>query len=242
MIRGVQNLDEAPPRHRDEIRRAAARAIRLAGARPPLVYVGIGMTGVVFCDAAGKRAWKVARHPDSAMLEEEAEWLRVASTVPGVREHVSRHVRFHERANVIERECVGLGGPRSERERKRTGLHELHEKIGKAMQAYGYSAPEYKEDSYVYAPGRGWLLVDAGFAHLKGTRLAARAGEVLKGARFAGERPSDLAWALRMEAGKTVPTKAAHGLSDKLLALADAEVEPKKRTRGHVLRRLKDVA
>jgi hypothetical protein len=92
------------------------------------------------------------------------------------------------------------------------------------MMRYGWSAPEYKDDSYVYARGRGWVLVDASMPHRVGSRLAARAGEVLAGKRFYNTRPADLAWEIRMESGRTIPPATAERLSERLLALPDAEV------------------
>lgn len=224
--RALQNLEHAPSRYQGEVRSAAARALR-AGARAPLEYIGMGMTGVVFCDARG-RGFKVGRRDSPVhrkMLSEEAEWLSVAATVPEIRAHVPRFYRYHRRENVIERECL--------RAQERRGYHTprvdrytMHERIDRAMRAHGWSSPEFKDDSYVFSPGRGLVLVDASMPHRVGKRLAARAAEVLRGARFFDESPSDLAWALRMEAGKSLPSDFAHRMSDRLLSLPRAEERP----------------
>lgn len=225
-VRALQNLNDAPRGYEAEVRAAAARALR-AGARPPLTFVGMGMTGVVFEDARG-RGFKVGRRlsPENRKaLSDEADWLRVASTVPEIRGRVARFGRYHRALNVIEREHV-KSGVRPTWSPKRAGRQdrwELHETIGRAMRRHGWSAPEFKEDSYVFAPGRGWVLVDASLAHRVGSRLAARAGEVLRGVRFSGDSPSDLAWEIRMESGKTIPPHIAERLSDRLLALPNAE-------------------
>lgn len=228
-LRVLVDADRAPERYAADVRRAAVRALRV-GAKRPLRYVGMGMTAIVLCDARG-RAFKVGRRPDSAanraMLHDEAEWLRVASAMPEVRRHVARFYRFHAAENVIERECVRGGSHREDRNNAR---YDLHRAIEKAMLRHGWSAPEYKDDSYVYASGRGWVLVDASMAHLVGTRLAARAARTLKGESFEGDSPSDLAFALRAEAGRTLPERTAHSLSDKLLALRDLSRRSRRRT------------
>lgn len=215
-----------PARYATDIRRAALRAVRLAEAKPPLDYKGIGMTAVVFCDRRGI-GYKVARHPEQAinrtMIAEEAEWLRTASAAPELRGKIARLRHHHSRASIIERECIfgdSIGW------RRRDTRREVHQEIAHVMRRYGWSAPEFKDDSYIYTSGRGWVLVDASMPHRTGSRLAARAGETLKGHRFHNERPSDLAWEIRMEAGKTLPEKLAMRLSERLLALPDAERFP----------------
>ncbi len=214
-------------RDEDEEIALARRKAFAAGARHPIDYVGRGMTGVVFRDARG-RGYKVARNDRTArhIVGEEAEWLRAASPVPELRRHIARLVRYHRGLGVIEREHIAAAPvPYGYSGKRRL----LWEEIVRVMKPYGWSAPEYKEDSFVYARGRGWVLVDAGFVHRKGTRLAARAGEVLRGRRFHGEKPSDLAWQLRMEGGRTLPERTAEHLSRRLLDLPDAERMP---TRG----------
>jgi hypothetical protein len=188
----------------------------------------MGMMGIVFKDARG-RGFKVAHGYDRELgrqaIAEEAEWLATASTVPELKGKIARLRRFHPGLSVIEREFVmdkGRGARKPQASR-----WEAHKQIGSAMRPYGWSQPEYKDDSYVNASGRGWVLVDAGLAHRTGTRLAARAAETLRGVRFHGEKPADLAWALRMEAGRSLPEKTAMSLSAKLLKLPDADVYPR---------------
>jgi hypothetical protein len=78
MVR-IANEREIPSRYEADIVDAADRAVAVQ-AREPLEYIGIGMTGVVFCDARGI-GYKAARRPDHKidrlMIAEEAEWLRV---------------------------------------------------------------------------------------------------------------------------------------------------------------------
>lgn len=213
-----------PAGYQADVRNAAARALR-AGARAPLEYIGIGMTGVVFCDARG-RGFKVGRRDtptNRKMLSEEAEWLATATTVPEIRANVPRFYRYHRRLNVIERECLRAQDRRGRYHTPRLDRHELHQRIDRAMRRHGWSAPEFKDDSYVFSPGRGLVLVDASMPHRVGRRLAARAAEALRGTRFFDESPSDIAWALRMEAGKSLPADFAHRMSDRLLSLPHAE-------------------
>jgi hypothetical protein len=75
-----------------------------AGAVPPLEYLGIGMTGVVFRDREGL-AYKVPRPGAEDSIADEADWLRTASQVPYVRDHVVRFVRLAPNG-VLVREAV----------------------------------------------------------------------------------------------------------------------------------------
>jgi hypothetical protein len=199
--------------YRDEIEDAAARIVA-SGAHAPLTFVGMGQFGVVFCDERGV-GFKAGRRPDSKSnrdaMAEEAEWLRVASTVPGVREHVARFRRYHPSTVVIERECVKA---QALNRRVKADRWQLHRAIEAAMIPYGYAAPEYKDDSYVWSSGRGWILVDASMPAKVGGRLVAEAARTMAGQTE--EDPGDLAFHVRMESGRTItPTRAAR-LSERL--------------------------
>lgn len=225
----IANPDDIPSRYESDVTRAARRAVRMAGARAPLQYIGLGMTGVVFCDRRDI-AFKVARKPNESisrkLITEEANWLRVASTVPSIRGRVARFRRYHRSAAILERECVHATRPERRPARQRW---DIHREIESAMLPYGYTAPEYKDDSYVFTRGRGWVLVDASMPSEVGSRLAARAAETLRGKRFLNERPSDLAFQIRMESGRTLPAALAQRLSDKLEALPTRHGVPKRR-------------
>lgn len=97
---------------------------------------------------------------------------------------------------------------------------EFHQKLGAVMEKYGFSSPEFKEDSYRYVRGRGWVLVDASMPSRVGTRLIALASRVLSGERVPEGDPQDLAFAVRMESGRTIDPARAKRLSDRLEALA----------------------
>jgi hypothetical protein len=174
-----------------------------AGAVPPLDYLGAGATSVVFCDARG-HGFKTARRADSTMLVDEAEWLAAAAKVPGVREHVARFHAYHPGQAVIERECVASDHDNDPAWRWRRGhdLFNLHQHIGKLMEKHaGWSAPEYKGDSYIVTENRGPVLVDAGFVYRLGRRLLHYVADVLEGRRpwRKHESPDDLAFYLRRE-------------------------------------------
>jgi hypothetical protein len=192
-----------------ELDEAAVRAAR-AGAKGDLEYQGAGATGIVFCDDRGN-AFKVARRGREDSVAEEAEWLTKAAQVPGAREHVARNTRYNKKHDVLVRECVRgtTGTPR-----QTSKLFDIHKDIRAAMGPYGWLSPEFKEDSYVMARGRGAVLVDASSAVRVGGELVRYAQDVLAGRRPQTERLEDIAWAVRQERGGSIPTAVA----DKLLA------------------------
>lgn len=193
----------------DELDEAARRAAA-AGAVGDLEYQGAGATGIVFCDQR-QTAFKVARRGREESVAEEAEWLVKAAQVPGVREHVARGTRYDKKHDVLVRECVR--GP-SGTFRQTSKLFDLHKDIRKGMSSYGWLSPEFKEDSYVIARGRGPVLIDASSAVRVGNELVRYAQDVLAGRRPQTERLEDIAWAVRQERGGSIPTAVA----DKLLA------------------------
>ena len=190
----------------------AGRRVLLVGGIPPLEYQGMGGSGVVFCDQQGK-AYKAARLGIAEeSIKEEADWLRVASSIPHVALHVARFIDYHPKEHVIERECVRWAKPGRPRKQDRW---ELHKTFYDAMVPYGFGQPEFKDDSFVYARGRGWVLVDAGFAVHKGIRLVKKAVDLMKGGA-SYERPEDVAWEVRMESGSTIPPHIALKLDHRL--------------------------
>lgn len=197
--REVVDDEHAPQVVKMELPNITARAIS-AGAVPPLSYMGAGMTSVVFCDANG-RGWKVARRPNASLrrsLLEEAEWLADAGQVPYVQDHVTKIHAFHKAEIAIERECVKgrTGGWGS------SGIRQVHDEISARMEPFGWSAPEFKEDSYVLSPGRGWVLVDASMPRRFGPKLIQKVTDLLTGRDDTDsgyERPSDYAFAVRIE-------------------------------------------
>ena len=198
-----------------ELDDAADRAVA-AGAVGDLEYQGAGATGIVFCDERGT-AYKVARPGPSRedSVAQEAEWMSKAAQVPGVREHVVRNARYDRKHKVLIRECVrGKVGT----SRDTSKLFDMHKDIRKAMTPYGWLSPEFKEDSYVVARGRGSVLVDASSALRVGGELVRYAQDVLAGRRPQTERLEDIAFTIRHERGGSIPERVADTLLAKLRA------------------------
>lgn len=204
------------------------RRVRKAGARGPLEYIGAGMTAVVLCDGRG-RGWKVGRRTDKhlrAMLEDEAEWMSDANRTKAVRSHVAKFYRFHPGPLAIERECVRGRAGRWGDESK---LHDLHRQIEKDMLPQGWTAPEFKGDSYIfrqvgepdqygdYKYGTP-VLVDASMPQKVGRKLVEYVESVLdkKAKLREGDRLSDLAFYVRRERGETIPAGDAERLLERL--------------------------
>ena len=209
----ITNRDEISDRDLralgDELDEAAVRAGE-AGAVGALTYQGAGASGIVFCDER-TIAFKVARRGREASVSEEGEWLTKAAQVPGVREHVARDARYDKKHNVLVRECVvGPIGTSNQTSK----LFDLHKGIRAGMTPYGWLSPEFKEDSYVMARGRGPVLVDASSAIRVGGELVRYAQDVLAKRRPQTERLEDIAFAIRAERGGSIPTAVA----DKVLA------------------------
>lgn len=191
----------------------AARRAAAAGAVGDLTYRGAGMTGIVFCDEQ-KTAYKVARPGAEGVVEEEAAWMARAAHVPGVREHVARGARYDKHQNVLVRECVI--GP-SGTPRHTSKLFKLHQETRAAMRPYGWLSPEFKEDSYVMARGRGPVLVDASMALRVGGELVRYAQAAIR-SQCSTQCMEDLEFAIRHESGGTIPAKVADRLLEKIAA------------------------
>lgn len=226
----VRGSEYVPDFARGELQGSADRAVS-SGAVPPLSYIGIGMTSIIFCDAR-RRGFKVGRYPagersDVArrFLTDEAEWLATANQVPFVREHVARFYRFHPAELVIERECVEAVEyrlPWGARKEGRLDRWDLHQAIGRALEPFGWTSPEYKDDSYVMTRDRGWVLVDASMGHRIGSRLVAWIADVLSGRRpWEDERPSDMAFYVLQEVrAGTIPLELGRRLYRRLEAIS----------------------
>lgn len=210
-IPGLLDTQYIPKSIEPEVHGAFDRAVQ-AGAPLPLSYVGAGMYGIVFCDEAG-HAWKVARFSELAtenhrayMLEkfaEEYEWLRDAEGT-SIERNVSKVYAIHPDPIVLERECVP-GSPGTWADGTR--LSHLHRRIGKVMEVErGWTAPEFKEDSYVIRPDGTAVLVDTSSVHRLGMNLAGWIEDVLDGRRTTKDRWHDLAFYLLQERRhKTIP-------------------------------------
>lgn len=186
---------------------------RAAGAEGQLRYIGAGMQGYVFADARG-HAYKVARFDTPSchrLLSEEYHWLRDANGVPEIRRLVAKVYGYYPELGVLEREEV-IGEPmRSWSDESR--LTSVHEKIAHALRDR-WTAPEFKGDSYVRTSS-GPVLVDAGFALRRGVLLINQAIQKLDGENV-GETPDELAFAVRMESGRTIDPVTANDLATRL--------------------------
>lgn len=216
----ITNIDAVGPGDREEVLRAEESA-RHAGAVGPLEYVGMGSYGIVLCDERN-HAWKVFRRRAASteegslfirnVLEDEHEWLRDAATT-AIAEKVARVYAMHPEEIVLERECVrgapGVWGQSSE-------LGRIHGEIEKAMVPLGWTAPEYKENSYIYEFETGIpRLVDISMVQRIGMNLARFTEDVLEGRRRTHHRWHDLAFFLFREIPyRTIP----RDVSDRLLA------------------------
>lgn len=200
------------PQMPDIVARAAA-----GGMPRGAEYMGAGMTGVVFC--VGEVAYKVARstQPIShSMFGDEAEWLDAAARVGSVAPHVARIHRFDPVNLVIVRDCPRKD-PDQSMSRWESRLWDLHREIERDMLPHGWTAPEFKPDSYVLT-AQGPILVDASMPSRVGAVLARYVEGIVAGARPLGnDSPSDLAFAVRREVGQTL----SQAESDRLEALID---------------------
>jgi hypothetical protein len=213
------NADRAPSHIQAELEPAADRAIA-SGARTPLTYVGAGMTGIVFTDKHRLRAYKVARDSVSRdTIAEEVEWFRAAERDPFVGKHVLPRVKWDEKTGVRVSPLMRGDHPRWADERK---VRELHEQIEKHMLKRGWTAPEFKTDSYVVTKA-GPILVDASMPQRVGRTLLKHADAVISGKkapRGHEDTPTELAFYVRREIKTDRNPEGTIELDEGLAALA----------------------
>ena len=117
---------------------------------------------------------------------------------------------------VIVRDCPRKD-PDESMSRWESRLWDLHREIERDMLPHGWTAPEFKPDSYVLT-AQGPILVDASMPSRVGAVLARYVEGIVAGARPLGnDSPSDLAFAVRREVGQTL----SQAESDRLEALID---------------------
>lgn len=225
----ITNIEAVRQEFREEVFRAEERA-RRAGAEGPLEVAGIGMYGIVFCDERN-HAWKAFRREHASEqnlvflreeLDEEYEWLLDAART-SIAENVARAFAAHREEIVLERECVqGFPGGWADS----TALGRLHGEIEKAMVPMGWTAPEFKENSYVYEFGTGIPhLVDISMAQRIGVNLARYVKDVLEGRRKTNNRWHDLAFfVIREIPYRTIPEDVWRPLLARLVEL-DPEIK-----------------
>ena len=216
------DVDDVPAQYRGEVAAAAARA-GAAGADGQLEFIGMGMEGIVFCDAAD-RAYKVGRHLTAdrpPQLADEAAFLKKAGQIPAIKQHVAKFYRYDHANDVIVRECVHPKGTRrgGRNMPSDTDARDMADRIDRIMRPYGFTGPERKRDSFVHVSGRGLVLVDGGFALKRGHELVKEALDVVNGRQAVPRtKAQDLVWALEAERGTGVPAKVANPLIARLRA------------------------
>jgi len=222
----LTNPEHVHPYARAEIAGAVDRALA-AGAEGPLEYIGAGMFGIVLCDEKDV-AWKVARLTEEPTekhnafmreaIEEEYEWLRDAAKTP-VAPNVARVYAFHPGPIVLERECV-RGHPGGWDD---WNLRNLHQEIEDTVVLIGWSAPEFKEDSYIFRENGTPVLVDISMPNRLGMNLARWVEDVIEGRRQTHYDWHTLGFYIVREVPyKTIPEDYARYLLGRLV-----ELEPK---------------
>lgn len=199
----VENPEAVQAFLRAELPGIVGRAVS-AGAEGPLHYMGAGAFGAVLCDADA-RAWKVARFqkepsPKHALFmgeqfSNEYEWLWAAGASP-ISGYVPAVYDFHPEEVVLERECV-FGRPGGWADEAR--LFRIHKEIEEAMIPIGWTAPEFKGDSYIIEGSGVPKLVDISMVQRVGANLAGWIEEVLDRKRQTHENWHSLAFYLLRE-------------------------------------------
>jgi hypothetical protein len=163
--------ESAPQAVHDEVKHAAHMAVA-AGADPKsLKYVGAGGEGIVFEDNKG-RAYKVARFRKKEKLRNEAEAMKSLEGTPAAKYVPKVHAFKH---GVIVRDKVeGKTGAWAAGDK----IRPVYDAIVAALKEKDWSAPEYKEDSFIFDEKTGDpTMIDLGFIHPRGPRAAARLDE-----------------------------------------------------------------
>lgn len=157
------------------------------------------MEGIVFQD--GRFAYKVGRGKHT--LRDEAEALQAVSRLSPL---VPRFRRYDSAQRVLVREFVQ--GRVGQWYGSGPALRQAYEQLEPLFRQADFTAPEWKEDSFVIADNGRPVMVDLGFARPVGKRGVRRLYERLNGPLF----PDDLfdlqfeVWALTRE-GDLAPQK-----------------------------------
>ena len=137
------------------------RAVR-AGADPKSTQkIDEGMEGHILIDKTG-RVFKVGKRKS---LKNEALATKTLASY-GLAPKV---YKYDEKENVIVRDYID-GTPGAWGNAKM--LHSLYDEIVGILKEEGFTAPEFKENSFIVTSKGRAFIVDVGFVHLRGKRLA----------------------------------------------------------------------
>ena len=169
----VQALpEEAHPAVKDEVVQAAIRAVAVGADAATMTYVGAGGEAIIFTDKTG-RAYRVLRTGEPQQRKEKVQIEQEAvDSLKGTpaEKYIPEHFHADPQHGVIVR-AMAQGRPGGWGTK---GLREAYDAIAEELRKQDFSAPEYKEDSFV-VPEEGGdpLMVDLGFMYYRGKRQAA---------------------------------------------------------------------
>lgn len=173
-------LDEMPPSHlvvKEAVLMDALRRAEESGADiDALTYVGAGAEGLVLAEdaIAYKIAWNkthsLARTAEVLFILQESE----------ARGYVVPIIDYFPEQEVIAMEYIERApAPWGMRAR---GRNDTYEVVKRALRRRDLSAPEYKEDSFIFSGQLGhFVMVDLGFVHAMGRRLLRETAERVEG-------------------------------------------------------------
>lgn len=201
-----------PPALYPEWEQLIARLVA-AGYAGEFAVLGAGASAVVLTD--GARALKVARRGGEDLVAKEHDYLTSMQTT-SVAEHLPHPMAYDLNAHVLVREVIaGQRGGWGTR-----GLRDVYERIAAVSREHLWTAPEYKEDSFIVADGGRIVMVDVGFTSRLGEREAEHIEALLDGGYVPSEQEArDVAWGLRMDAGKYITQARAAAVQARLEAL-----------------------
>jgi len=170
-----QIQEDAHAAVKEQVTTGAMRAAAAGAHASSLRYVGSGGEGMVFADEQGK-AHKVSRNRRPGAMQKlrnEAEANQALMGTPA-EQYVAKVHNYNPEHDVLTRNYVqGRPGTWGSQ-----GLREAYDVIAKELDKKGWTAPEFKEDSFIQPEGGGPpKMVDLGFVNPKGAVLVSRLKE-----------------------------------------------------------------
>lgn len=183
---------------RGEVMAAAGRAVQVGADPKTMRYVGAGGEAIIFADGRG-RAYRVLRTNDPAQRREktlvERDALEVAKlpSSPAAKYLPKLHQVDPQLGVVVRDEVKGRPGGWGTK-----GLRDAYETIAAEFKRNGFSAPEFKEDSFIIPEDGGPpVMVDLGFLHYRGRREADHIASLLATGDPSEIDPLDQPFAIR---------------------------------------------